>query len=863
MDLWKLDFELGQSRRITEARTRNMLRRLSPKARQQYGDHVNALKRDGYMITPPMDRPAKNFIANFALEKDSSTTPIRLLFTCDQPTTNGLSVNDVQHCGPRLQRELAHCIMSFRRFKVAVSGDVSKMFLRIQLHPDDAAYQHTLVGTDPDGPLEEVQLPTVIFGMKSSPYLALRTMLEIAAEVEKKFPIAARLLRESFYVDDLTESFETVQVAEAAVKELNMALESTNFEMSKWSSSHSSVLKDIPLEKKMSERSIDFDETKDHDEVRILGMQWDRHRDVLGYKADLPPPIEKPTLRDAASLVAKLFDPLGLLAPTTVIGRQILQQMWMAAREAGTIPSAASPKKAVREFWNGDVPPALAREFREWQEDLAILKTLSIPRWLQHTTGNEEMLIGFADASTISHGCAIYYRTVDPSGDVHVALIGGKAKINKMEKVGKKKSKPLSIPRLELEAAKLLASHIEFARIGMGLPEDFPVRAYSDSMITLAWIQGDAHRFATFVSNRVRDIKKFVSPEKWFYVDTKENPADLASRGVRASELINNDLWFSGPEFLKKLKLEESSEAFDTNEEVKKQCQIAALVAGDDWIIQATEKIASWPRTVRSFAQVLRARYRFVEIRARKKDPSVRIMKRGPLLASECKQAQLLLIKRYQQLEYPEAYRSLKEQKPAQDGRLRNLLPFMDPHGLLRVGGRLENSYIPYEEKHPIILPRMASSKTTIDVTKRTLTQKVLEWVHEQTLHGGEFKALTYLRSMFHIPNARTALRTVIHRCVRCTILRAERYKQLMGNVPKELKMPAPPFFMVTVDYAGPVYVKHQSRRRSTRVNSESGDRELAIRDKGWISIYVCMATGAYHLELVTSLTAEACVAAF
>ncbi|GFX12452.1 integrase catalytic domain-containing protein [Trichonephila clavipes] len=39
------------------------------------------------------------------------------------------------------------------------------------------------------------------------------------------------------------------------------------------------------------------------------------------------------------------------------------------------------------------------------------------------------------------------------------------------------------------------------------------------------------------------------------------------------------------------------------------------------------------------------------------------------------------------------------------NSKLRNLKPFIDSDGLLRVGGRLSNSYLPYVNKHPAILP--------------------------------------------------------------------------------------------------------------------------------------------------------------
>jgi hypothetical protein len=51
------------------------------------------------------------------------------------------------------------------------------------------------------------------------------------------------------------------------------------------------------------------------------------------------------------------------------------------------------------------------------------------------------------------------------------------------------------------------------------------------------------------------------NPEQWRYVQTDVNPADLASRGFTASGLMDNYMWWTGPEYL------HNSEASYTNSE--------------------------------------------------------------------------------------------------------------------------------------------------------------------------------------------------------------------------------------------------------------------------------------------------------
>lgn len=77
------------------------------------------------------------------------------------------------------------------------------------------------------------------------------------------------------------------------------------------------------------------------------------------------------------------------------------------------------------------------------------------------------------------------------------------------------------------------------------------VKLYTDSQITLDWINGNPKRWKTFVQNKVVAINKIFPKENWCKVSTKHNPADCATRGLSPIEFFQNALWFNGPEFLK------------------------------------------------------------------------------------------------------------------------------------------------------------------------------------------------------------------------------------------------------------------------------------------------------------------------
>ena len=73
---------------------------------------------------------------------------------------------------------------------------------------------------------------------------------------------------------------------------------------------------------------------------------------------------------------------------------------------------------------------------------------------------------------------------------------------------------------------------------------------WSDSMNTLWWIRGRSREFKPFVANRVGEIQSCTNPEQWRYISTDHNPADMLSRGMKATELVDCCTWWRGPQFL-------------------------------------------------------------------------------------------------------------------------------------------------------------------------------------------------------------------------------------------------------------------------------------------------------------------------
>ena len=200
----------------------------------------------------------------------------------------------------------------------------------------------------------------------------------------------------------------------------------------------------------------------------------------------------------------------------------------------------------------------------------------------------------FSDASEIGYGVAAYLRQVNFNNVVNVSLVFGKSRVAPLKSV--------TIPRLELTAATVSA------KLGAMLTEELKIpnlldHYWSDSMITLGYIQNDIKRFRVFVSNRVQKIRSSTKKEQWCYVDTKENPADHASRGLSVEDVDAVSQWFQGPDFLWRAESQWKNQTPldpipNDDPEIRKPISVqASMVTESSYVItKLEERLSSWKR---------------------------------------------------------------------------------------------------------------------------------------------------------------------------------------------------------------------------------------------------------------------------
>ena len=322
-------------------------------------------------------------------------------------------------------------------------------------------------------------------------------------------------------------------------------------------------------------------------------------------------------------------------------------------------------------------------------------------------------------------------------------------------------------------------------------------RFWTDSSCVRNWVRSTAAYYKPFVSHRIGEIQTLSDASEWRFVPGRLNSSDLATRS--AIEPIPSE-WFDGPAFLQ------------TNE--------------DDWPtdlpwLTVKEEI----RTAKNF----HARQVAVE----KIDWNSLQLGQPDLRAlAQRKIGHLQMIKQCQEEVFQQDLESLKRKKQLRpSSQLLSLSPFIDPDGLLRLGGRLRRAPLPHENRHPILLP-----------PSHPLTEKVIDAFHLGFLHAGTDYVLSQVQHHFWIIQGKEAVKKSRRRCPECIKERARPATQLMGELPYfRLEACTPPFHRTAVDYFGPFQVGFGRNRTMKRYGA----------------LFTCLVTRAVFVDLAKSLSSD------
>ena len=759
----------------------------------QYQLNLNPRVYDSIATTPDA---YVHYLPHFPVQKASDGS-YRLVYDAKaKPFKGRLCLNDCLETGPSLINSLVGILVKFRLGKYVCKADIAKAFLQIEVEPQFRDLLRLLWKRNDQVYIYRfARLP---FGLTSSPFILAATM-KYHLDNSSIDPLLVKRILDSFYVDDLIYSRDSLEDLDQQRILISHSLEQVGMILRKWNTNHPDLRKSFNLQN----QSLPEVEP-------ILGLMWNITTDTININGDRigSKANASPTKRSIYSSVAQVFDPLGLLSPFVFQAKLIVRDMW---------------KDKLN--WDDPLPLNYLTRWENWRSNLSYLNDITLPRHIGLEGATFYRLHGFCDASVLGFGAAVYLVAFN-NEKVISHLVSSKTRIAP--------SKISSIPRLELCSALLLVSLV--TSIGESIPNVDETHFHTDSADVLYWIKSgslsQSNDRTNFVGNRLQKILTHSNSNQWHHVDGKSNPADVASRGASLLSLKNNDNWWEGPHFIKERCLKPQTHvdlevvprgvSQDTNLVINLIKSVKTLPAGISSLI-SLEHTNDYNKLIRLTNIVLKIgklwmhkirKDRVILEPITNKAKSLRKSSKWRLtdfnsiiLMSKIDdfdifEAELMWIRQVQQDHFPKIISLCQGADDIADcssrSRIKNQRIFLDKDlWILRVKTRLPYSELDNSTINPIYLP--ADNK---------LTHMIVESVHRRILHAGVNQTLTTIRGEFWFSSGRRVVSKVINKCLICRKATGKHFA-----LPPEPDLPdmrvvrSKPFCHVGLDFAGPYKV--------------------------------------------------------
>ena len=732
------------------------------------------------------------------------STPVRPVFDA-KSTFNGISLNNQIMATPNRLNDLVSTLLNFRRFEFGIMADISEMFLRVRLHPEDRQY-HRFVLFD-----EAYQWTRILFGNNSSPNISQKTLTSVCDLYGKDYPLAEQCVRERCYMDDGIDSKSTEKELIQLALELPQLLEKADMKMAKFYSNSEKTLR--ALEPSLVAKEVHLFEDKNavFESNKVLGMVWDASTDTFGYRAKYEKVeewldkwgVQKWTKRTVLKTTASTYDPLGYLSPVTVYARSVIQKLW-----------------TLKLDWDDAIPDEIAEVWVTALSNLLEVKSISLPRWTGYAPGVDLELHCFCDASETAYACVVFTRVNSRRGLV-TRILMAKSRVAPIQSE--------TISRLELIAC-VLGVRLTNAINKVFKVAQEKIHYWTDSRNALCWIHTPSSRLKVYVQNRVGEIQRNTEVKQWHHVSTDENPADIATRYIATRELLENEIWWTGPPVLQG----DTYPGFHPNgipaevtKEMKNEgfsfCSTTEKTHLDimDFVKESVGKLYN------GYHRVLKLLMNVVRV--------VTTMRKQKLTETEIREkAYSLLIRQSQLNSFEHEIDTILDGKQVSSrSPLGKHNPFIDELGILRSSSRLtEIKNISHSGKYPIIL----SSKCTI--AKMIAINAHIRYQHTVSLNN----MIIHLHSEYVILGLSKLIRTICRECLHCRRAAAKQQPQIMAPIKRSLSE-LRAFAEVGIDFAGPFYIKIGRGKQ---------------RKNMFVLVITCLQTRAVHFEVTEDQTTSA-----
>ncbi|GFX52931.1 integrase catalytic domain-containing protein [Trichonephila clavipes] len=361
---------LGNSKDIAIRRLNSLWKRLSRDSSylSLYAEFLKEYEELGHLerVVESSEPPTQYYIPHHGvLRPEKLTTKLRIIFNGSSPTTTGISLNDILLKG-EVKKDVFETISRFRRHKFAFTTDIQKMYRQILINPDQQDLQRIIWKHGPDAEILTYRLMTVTYGLSNAPFLAIRTLQQLAKDEKSRFPLASETLLHDTYMDDIVSGAPDLETAQQLQSQLKDTLQSCGMNLHKWSSNSPELLNSSLSSDVEHSFSTDIDLS-----VKTLGISWKPFEDCFVFK-----------------------------------------QLWQCKLD-----------------WNDVLPNSIVNEWREFVTTLKCIKEVKINRFIMADNNVRIVLQGFADTYEVAYGAVVYLQCFLHNGAAKVSILASKSRV--------------------------------------------------------------------------------------------------------------------------------------------------------------------------------------------------------------------------------------------------------------------------------------------------------------------------------------------------------------------------------------------------------------------------------------------------
>ena len=336
------------------------------------------------------------------------------------------SMNEILGVGKCMMPHLFDILIRFRCWLFALIGDLKQAFLQIRVDERDRDYLRFLWVDDPfkENPtIVAKRFTSVLFGLKSSPYLLAATLEHHANKYKDSHPEFVEMFLRDLYVDDNTTGVNDVEFGFKYYSFICAMLLEGGFTIRKWFSNSKELFHKINHhEENFYNEPIVI---PDNQWLRkVLGVPWDGSSDTIIFSLQeiilSALNITTVTKCSVLGVISGIFDPLGILAALVVILKFLFQEVC-----------------AMKVDWDVSLPEEFASRWFSTLKFLSTFDSVQLPRhYLQGNDINSALTIelhGFCDASVKAIAVVLYVRAVFPEKAV-CSIVAAKTKVVPLNK---------------------------------------------------------------------------------------------------------------------------------------------------------------------------------------------------------------------------------------------------------------------------------------------------------------------------------------------------------------------------------------------------------------------------------------------